>query len=131
MLQPLLAASWVIQLHLLAAVLALGLGLAQFSLERGSPLHRRSGWLWVGLMTITAGSSLFIHEIRMIGIWSPIHLLSLFTLAMLVLAVRAARRHDVRVHRRTMISLFVFALIGAGAFAFMPGRLLHQVAFGS
>lgn len=129
-LQPLLSAPAVVQIHVLAAILALALALIQFCLRRGSPLHKRSGWVWIVLMTITAGSSLFIHEIRMVGIWSPIHLLSLLTLAMLFVAVRAVRRKDVRTHRYTMISLVVFALLGAGAFAFMPGRIMSQVAFG-
>ncbi|MCS4504332.1 hypothetical protein KBTX_01882 [wastewater metagenome] len=126
-LQPLLHASVVIQVHVAAAVLALALGIIQFGLRRGGTLHRRVGRSWVALMALTAVSSLFIHELRVWGDWSPIHVLSLVTLATLVHAVRAVRAGHVRAHRAGMISLFVFALIGAGAFTLVPGRLLHTV----
>ena len=129
-LQPLLASSPAIQVHTVAALSALLLGVGQFLLPRGSRAHRGSGWVWVGLMAITAGSSFFIHVGQVVGIWSPIHLLSLFTLVMLVVAVRAARRHDIKAHRQTMVSLFVFALLGAGAFTLLPGRLMHATVFG-
>ena len=129
-LQPLLSSPPAIQVHVAAAVLALAIGIGQFSLRRGTPLHRLVGWSWIVLMAVAAGSSFLIHEIRLVGPWSPIHLLSVFTLAMLVVAVRAARHHRVRAHRNAMISLFAFALIGAGAFAFLPGRLMSAVLFG-
>ncbi|MCC5812660.1 MAG: DUF2306 domain-containing protein [Ectothiorhodospiraceae bacterium] len=128
-LEPLLSASPAIQIHTVAALLALGLGLGQFTLKRGSVPHRLVGWGWVLLMVVTAGSSFFIHQIRLVGLWSPIHLLSVYTLIMLVVAVHAARTHRVLTHRYTMISLFVFALIGAGAFTLLPGRLMHAVLF--
>ncbi len=129
-LDPLLSAPPAIQVHVLAALLALGLGFGQFTLKRGSAPHRLVGWTWVLLMAVTAGSSFFIREIRLVGPWSPIHLLSIYTLVMLAVAVYAARTHKVRTHRYTMISLFVFALIGAGAFTLLPGRLMHAVVFG-
>ena len=129
-LEPLLESTLAIQLHTLAAVLALGIGLGQFMLPRGATLHRVVGWSWVGLMALIAGSSFFIHRGQVLGIWSPIHLLSLFTLIMLALAVRAARRHHVAMHRNIMISLYLFALVGAGVFTFLPGRIMHQVVFG-
>jgi uncharacterized membrane protein len=85
---------------------------------------------WVILMTITAASSFFIHEIQSVGAWSPIHLLSVFTLVMLGVAVHAARTGATRRHRNAMISMFVFALIGAGALTLQPGRIMHAVLFG-
>lgn len=129
-LDPLLGSSLAIQLHALAAVLAFVVGIGQFLLPRGSRVHRAVGWGWIGLMAVTAGSSFFIHVGRIVGIWSPIHLLSIFTLYMLVVAVRAARRGDIIAHRNAMISLFAFALVGAGAFTLLPGRLMHATLFG-
>ncbi len=128
-LQPLLTSSPAIQLHTYAAVLALLLGLCQFVLPRGNMAHRVVGVSWVGLMAVVALSSFFIHQGRIIGIWSPIHLLSVLTLAMLAVAVIAIRRGNVRLHRQTMTSLFVFALLGAGAFTLLPGRIMHAVIF--
>ncbi|MES1952766.1 MULTISPECIES: DUF2306 domain-containing protein [unclassified Salinisphaera] len=127
---PLLTASLAIQLHVLAALLALGVAIAQFALPRGTPRHRGLGWVWIALMTSVALSSFFIHEIRLMGPWSPIHLLSILTLVTLVAGVRAIRSGNVRAHRRSMLSLFVFALIGTGAFTFMPGRIMYAVVFG-
>jgi uncharacterized membrane protein len=130
-LEPLLHASSAIQIHAAAAVAALLLGFGQFALTRGSNPHRWAGWGWVTLMAVTAVSSFFIHEIRLVGAWSPIHLLSVFTLVMLGVAVHAARTRAIRRHRNTMISLFLLALIGAGAFTLLPGRIMHAVLFGA
>jgi uncharacterized membrane protein len=68
---------------------------------------------------------------RMWGPWSPIHLLSIYVLIMVPLAVLAARRHVVERHRRHMLGLFLGALVIAGAFTFWPGRIMHAVVFGS
>jgi uncharacterized membrane protein len=50
---------------------------------------------------------------------------------MLVVGVLAARRHRVRTHRITMISIFAGALLLAGLFTLVPGRLMHTVLFES
>jgi uncharacterized membrane protein len=42
-----------------------------------------------------------------------------------------AHRHNVAQHRRAMIGIFVGALVIAGAFTFLPGRIMHAVAFGN
>lgn len=130
-LAPLLAAGPVIAAHAFTAMAAFGLGLVQLALPKGSPRHRAMGWTWVILMALVAGSSLLIHRICLLGSWSPIHLLSLFTLAVLPLAVLHARRHRVSEHRRTMVLLFFGALVVAGAFTLLPGRIMHDVVFGS
>jgi uncharacterized membrane protein len=129
-LAPLLAASPVIQIHAFAAMAAFALGLVQFAAPKGTLPHRTIGWIWVALMTIIAISSFWIHEIRMVGPFSPIHLLAIFTLVMLPLAVLHARNHRVLAHRKAMISIFVGALVIAGAFTFLPGRIMHAVALG-
>ena len=82
-------------------------------------------------MTVIAVSSFWIHGYRIIGPFSPIHFLSIFTLVMLPLAVLHARRHRVERHRNAMISIFVGALVIAGLFTFWPGRIMHAVVFGN
>lgn len=129
-LAPLLAAPLAIQLHAFAALAAFTLGAVQLAAPKGTIPHRLFGWVWAGLMLTVVISSFFIHEIRLWGPWSPIHLLSIFTLVMLPLAVLAARRHDVRRHQGTMIGLFFGALVIAGAFTLLPGRIMHAVVFG-
>ena len=129
-LGPLLDAAPTIPLHAFAAMTAFALGLVQFAAPKGTLPHRTLGWIWVGLMALVAISSFWIHQIRLVGPWSPIHLLSIFTLIMLIVGVWYARRHKVRGHKITMISIFAGALVIAGLFTFVPGRIMHAVVFG-
>jgi uncharacterized membrane protein len=59
----------------------------------------------VTLMLIVSISAFFIHQIRMWGPWSPIHLLAVYTLIMLPVGVIAAHRHVIERHRRTMVGV--------------------------
>jgi uncharacterized membrane protein len=130
-LAPLLSAEPAIQLHAFTAMAAFALGAIQLSAPKGTLPHRTAGWIWVALMVIVAVSSFFIHDLRIWDAWSPIHLLSVFTLAMLPLAVMHARRHRVDRHSRAMIAIFVGALVIAGLFTLAPGRIMHAVVFGN
>ena len=130
-LAPLLNAVPQIPIHAFAAMAAFVLGIVQFAAPKGTLPHRTLGWIWVILMATVAVSSFWIHQIRLVGPWSPIHLLSIFTLITLPLAVWRARRHDVADHRRIMILLFSGALVIAGLFTLLPGRIMHMVVFGS
>ena len=51
--------------------------------------------------------------------------------AMLPIAVLHAHRHHVAQHRGFMIGSFLGALVIAGLFTFVPGRIMYKVAFGS
>jgi uncharacterized membrane protein len=130
-LAPLLDAAPVIQLHAFTAMSAFALGIVQLAAPKGTLPHRTIGWIWVALMTVIAVSSFWIHGFRLIGVFSPIHFLSIFTLVMLPLAVLHARRHRVGQHRNAMIGIFTGALVIAGLFTFWPGRIMHAVAFGN
>jgi len=129
-LAPLLNASSAIQLHAFAAMSAFVLGLVQLAAPKGTLPHRTVGWIWVTLMIVVCVSALFIHQLRIWGQWSPIHLLAIFTLVMLPLGVWHAHRHAVQRHRWTMIGIFSGALFVAGLFTFYPGRIMHAVLFG-
>jgi uncharacterized membrane protein len=63
---------------------AFALGIVQFAAPKGTLPHRTIGWIWVLLMFAVAISSFWIHEIRLVGPFSPIHLLSIFAPIMLV-----------------------------------------------
>jgi uncharacterized membrane protein len=129
-LAPLLDAAPAISLHAFAAMSAFVLGLVQFAAPKGTLPHRTIGWVWVLLMLAVAISSFWVHQIRLVGPWSPIHLISVFVLVMLPLAVWRAHRHQVSEHRRAMIALFSGALVVAGLFTLLPGRVMHAVVFG-
>jgi len=129
-LAPLLDAAPAIPLHAFAAMTAFALGLVQFAAPKGTLPHRTIGWIWVLLMVTVAISSFWIHTIHLVGPFSPIHLLSIFTLIMVPLAVWRAHRHRVSDHRRIMIMTFIGALVIAGGFTLVPGRIMHTVVFG-
>jgi uncharacterized membrane protein len=129
-LAPLTHAPIAVQLHAYAAMAAFVLGAVQLAGVKGTGRHRALGYVWVALMLIVAISAFWIHEIRLWGPWSPIHLLAVFALIMLPLGVLRARAHNVRGHRLTMLGLFVGALVIAGLFTFYPGRIMYQVVFG-
>jgi uncharacterized membrane protein len=130
-LSPLLQASPVIQIHAFAAMAAFVLGIVQFASPKGTIPHRVLGWTWAAIMAVVAVTAFFIHEIRLWGPWSPVHLLAIFTLVMLPLAVLHARRHRVERHRWAMVGIFTGGLVIAGLFTFFPGRIMYHVAFGS
>ena len=129
-LAPLLDATPAIQLHAFAAITAFALGIVQLSAPKGTLPHRTIGWIWVTLMVIVSLSSFWIHQLRLWGPWSPIHLISIFTLVTLPLAVWAAHRHAVERHRRAMTAIFFGALVIAGLFTVVPGRIMYKVVFG-
>ncbi|WGM45336.1 hypothetical protein KOAAANKH_00198 [Brevundimonas sp. NIBR10] len=117
----------VIQLHVGAALSALLIGTVLLLGVKGNTLHRTLGWSWVIAMATVAISSFFI---RTSGTFSWIHLLSGWTVIALPMAVFAARRHDIKSHRRGMTGLFVGGLLIAGLFTFAPGRLMWKIVFG-
>ncbi len=119
----------VVQLHILAALGTVALGGLIFSMRKGRASHRTAGWIWVVLMATTAISSLFIVGING-DFWSLVHLLSGWVLIVLPIGVLAARRHRIDVHRKTMTGIFVGGSLVAGAFTFLPGRLMWRLVFG-
>jgi uncharacterized membrane protein len=129
-LAPLLDAAPAIPVHAFAAMAAFVLGAVQLAAPKGTLPHRAIGWLWVVLMLGVAASSLSIHQIKLWGPWSPIHLLSIFVLITVPLGVWYAHRHRVADHRRVMIAIFSGALVIAGLFTLLPGRIMHAVVFG-
>ena len=115
--------------HLSGAVLAMALTPVMLLRRRGDQLHRRLGYLWVTAMALTAGLSLGVRVLRP-GLFSPIHLLSLYTLANLPLLVRAARRHDITAHRRAIRRMAIGALLIAGTLTFTFHRMLAEWLYG-
>src|SRR5437762_12414560 len=102
-LAPLLDAAPAIPVHAFAAMAAFALGVVQLAAPKGTLPHRTLGWIWVALMAVVAISAFWIHQLRIVGPFSPIHLLSIYVPVMLVVGVLAARRHNVRRHRTTML----------------------------
>jgi uncharacterized membrane protein len=118
-----------IKVHLAAALAALALGAVLMAVRKGRVFHRLAGWTWVGLVSITAGSTLFITSLNH-GRWSILHLFTGWTLIVLPLAVIAARRRQIARHRRTMMGLFYGGFAINLVVALIPGRTLWALLFG-
>ena len=121
---------FVISIHAVVAIIAIGVGAVQLVARKGTLWHRLLGYLWVGAMAIVALSSFWIHELRWFGPFSVIHGLSLLTLVTLVRSMIAIRKGNVEAHRKSMTQLYLLALLLAGAFTLVPGRTMHDVFFG-
>ena len=117
-------------MHAILAFVAIALGGLQFALPKGGLRHRVIGGMFTAAMFVVAISAVWIHELRLWGPWSPIHLLIPFTLFSLWAGIRAVRAGQIQKHKRYMISLYVGALIVTGGFTLLPGRALHAVLFG-
>jgi uncharacterized membrane protein len=129
-LTPLLQASPAVQIHIVAAAMAIFLGFYQFLGRKGSKPHRFVGWIWVILLASICLSSFFIPGSLFIGPVSVFHALSVYTLWSLVMGVRAARQHAVADHKSYMawifgLSILLSAVIAVGS----NGGVLHEMFF--
>ena len=120
-------APFAIKIHIIVALTAMLTGAVALSARKGSALHRTVGRGFVLAACLTALTSFFIHEIELWGIWSPIHLLSLFTLAMLARGVSAVRKGHIDRHQAAMRFLYVSGFVVATGFTLLPDRLLGEV----
>ena len=111
-------------------MVAVILGGLQLASTKGTTQHRMLGWVWVLLMAYVSISSFFISELKLWGAFSPIHLLSAWTVFSLVMAVYHARQGNIRQHKIWMVLLYILALIVTGVFTLWPGRVMHSVLFG-
>jgi len=133
---PLLHASLAIQIHVATIVPAFLLGAWQIFLStKGGPLHRKVGSVYIGLMIVTAISAFFIRAASLPDMpsfrgFTPIHLFIPVVLINVGLTLFALRTRRFKLHRATMMGLFVSGIGIAGALAFMPGRVMHAVIFG-
>ena len=120
-------------LHLATVVPCVFLGAIIFLMKKGTGMHKRIGRVYMVLMMVTAAITVFMRaEVgpRLLGHFGFIHLFSVLTLFSVPQAYFAIKRGDIRTHQISMISLYVGAIVIAGAFTLMPGRYLHSLFFG-
>lgn len=116
-------------LHLSTILVATALTPVMLLRRRGDRLHRRIGYVWVISMFLTAAISLDIRLINRGG-FSPIHILSVWTMIQVPLIVWHARNHDVIRHRQSVRFMVLGALLIAGFFTFPFNRLMGSWLFG-
>jgi uncharacterized membrane protein len=132
-LSPLLDAPLAVQIHVATVAPAFLLGTWQiFFSTKGAPFHRALGYVYLTLMTITAIAALFIHQINPNGPlgFSFIHIFSAVTLFGVFGAIYGAKTHNIRMHRGSMLGVYIGGILIAGAFTLLPGRIMHAVIFG-
>src|ERR1700744_3778591 len=110
-LEPLLHAPLAVQIHVATVVPAaiIGTWLIFFS-TKGAKLHRALGYTYLTLMSFTAITTLWVHQLMPNGPFfglSPIHLLIPLTLFGVYNAVMGARTHDIARHRYAMLSVYI------------------------
>ena len=118
-----------IWLHLATILIALILSPVMLLRPRGDRRHRRLGYVWASAMLLTAIFSLFV-KVTNNGRFSAIHILSIVVLIPVPRMVWAARRHNVRSHRISVKAITTSALLIAGGFTFLPGRLMADWLLG-
>ncbi len=104
-----------------------------FFSRKGAPFHRALGYVYLTLMTITSIAALFVQSLMPNGPFfgfSPIHLFVPLTLLGVAGALRGAWTHNIAMHRRSMLGVYIGGLLIAGSLAFLPGRIMHTVLFG-
>ena len=122
-------------LHAIFAILAIPLGLVIFLNKKVTSNHKLLGWIWIVLLVIVSISAIFIQTLNP-GQYSLIHLLIPFTLVSLIYAIwsirmfKETKKINYRYsHMYTMIGLYLGALLVAGTFTLMPGRMIHSLLF--
>jgi uncharacterized membrane protein len=115
----------VILIHLATAIASVLVGGAMFLMKKGTAQHKLSGRLWVVLMAVTA---LVSFAIQSRGHFTWIHILSVVVLVMLVRAVVAIRRRNIRLHQRLVVGTYT-GLVIAGMFALAPWRRLGHLVW--
>ena len=131
----------VIYIHAFFALLAIPVGLYIFFTKKGTNKHRFIGRVWVFLMLSIALTALSItspmtNKLFNPGSYSWIHLLIPFTIGNLIYSIYSIRlfkktrleKHK-NAHIRSMVGTYFGALLVAGAFTLMPGRMFHEILF--
>jgi uncharacterized membrane protein len=114
-----------VTVHVASVLGALVIGAALLGRRmKGDRAHRIAGWSWVALMLVAAISTLWIPGFLRLS-W--IHVFTVITLVSVPQAVGHARAHRVTAHAQAMKGVFLYGLVLAGLFAFLPGRRLGNM----
>ena len=128
-MDPILNASLAIQIHVVTAMLALGLGIAMWVRKKGTKSHKMIGRTFVLILLITAVSSVFIRNINNGG-FSFIHIFVPLTFIGSFQAVYWIRKGNLKKHLSAVRGMFFGALLIPGFLSFLPGRTMWRVFFG-
>lgn len=121
-------------IHLSMILPCIVLGAYLLLATKGNTIHKYLGRIYMALMLSTAILTLFIPAQVGPRAWNHfgmLHLLSFMTIYAVPVAIYAARKGNLKRHRRAMWILYVGGILIAGAFAVLgEGRFLNAVVFG-
>lgn len=129
-ISPLLSATPAIQVHVATALVAVVLLPLTLFRRRRDRLHKISGYIWVTAMLVTSVLSFWINGIRLIGPFSPIHVLSGLVIFNVIWAMVEVRRRNIARHEVILKGTAFWSLGVAGLFTLLPGRMMGQIIFG-
>lgn len=119
--------------HLVTVVPCIFIGAYLLLVQKGTPIHRKLGKVYMVLMLFTAIVTLFMPAavgVRFLNHFGWIYLFSFLTLWTVPTAYTAIRKENVKAHKRKMVLLYFGAIMIAGGFTLAPGRYLNEVFFG-
>lgn len=119
-------------LHLATIAPAFFIGSYLLINPKGTPIHKLLGKAYMILMILTAFITLFMPAqvgATLLNHFGFIHLFSLLTFVTVIGAYRSILKGNIQAHRVNMLGLYIGGIIIAGAFTFVPGRLLHTWLF--
>jgi uncharacterized membrane protein len=126
----------VVYIHAFFALTAVPLGLYIFLTKKGTTKHKFFGRIWVAWLLTISLTAIFIQEISP-GQYSFIHLLIPLTIGTLIHSIWSIRKFKKthlqkykKWHMISMINVYIGALVLAGLFTLMPGRLFYKILFG-
>ncbi|OAN82776.1 hypothetical protein A8B78_07910 [Jannaschia sp. EhC01] len=131
-LDPIVTAPLAVQVHVVAATIAILIGPVALYRARRDMLHRLVGRTWVVAMATLAISAIFIPAavLPLLGPFGPIHVFVIWTLFSLMRGMQAIFRRDIAAHQAEMRALYWQALGITGVLTLLPGRRLNAVLFG-
>lgn len=119
----------VVWLHLATVMTPLALTPVQLLRRRGDTAHRFIGRIWAASLLATALLSFGIRDLNPGGL-SFIHIFSAVTVVTVPMLVLAARDHRIARHRSAVRGLVTGALLTAGYFTLIPGRMPGEWLWG-
>ena len=124
-----------IYIHAFFALIAVPVGLYILLTKKGTQKHKSTGRIWTLFLLIVSFTALFIQAINP-GKYSLIHLLIPWTIGSLIYSIWSIRKFQKtklqkykKAHMYSMIGVYVGALLVAGVFTLMPGRLFYEILF--
>ncbi|KDO34387.1 hypothetical protein SPRG_01523 [Saprolegnia parasitica CBS 223.65] len=111
-------------LHLAAVVPASIVGAVVLATKKGTKQHVLLGRIWTASMVATCLTSFGVTELVPSGSFSPVHALSVLTLASLGKGIQAIRQRNVKLHKQCMLGSMV-GLVAAGVATLLPERRIH------